>query len=231
LTTRAIQLQSRSPRPKGRWPGLCRSIVATLCLLSCLSSCAAHATGSSISSGDAPPDNSSVAPAREGQPGNSQRIQFIPEHLTLPGNATAAVRPAATVDGVLRVPENVRHVGWWDGSAWAGEIFGSTVIAGHVDSDADGIGFFARLLRIKVGDTITLQGDTITLHGNSHRLKYRVTSVKKVDKKALATNSRAFQQTGPHRLVLITCTGNFHRDRGGYDSNLVVVTKPLGPAR
>ena len=132
--------------------------------------------------------------------------------------------PAATVDGVLKVPENVQHVGWWDGSARAGEPFGSTVIAGHVDSATEGIGFFARLRRIKVGDTVTLRAD-------SDRIKYRVISVKKVARKALATQSRAFKQTGPHRLVLITCTGNFHRDRGGYDSNLVVIGKPLGLAR
>ncbi len=195
-----------------------------LCLLTCLCGCSAQAMpGISTSKGDAP-DHSPVAPARQGRPAASQRIQFIPEHLTLPGNAGAAVHPAATVDGLLRVPENVRHVGWWDGSARAGEAFGSTVIAGHVDSDTYGIGFFARLRRIKVGDTVTLRGD-------SHRLKYRVTSVKKVDKRALATKSQAFQQTGPHRLVLITCTGNFHRDRGGYDSNLVVVAKPVEPAR
>ncbi len=225
MTIRAVRLQSRSRRLERRWPGLRRWIVATLCMLTCCCGCAAEATPrASTSRSDAPSDQSSVAPAREGQPGNSQRIQFIPEHLTLPGKATAAVQPAATVDGLLRVPENVRHVGWWDGSAWAGEVFGSTVIAGHVDSDTDGIGFFARLLRIKVGDTVTLSGD-------SHRLKYRVTSVNKVARKALATQSQAFEQTGPPRLVLITCTGNFHRDRGGYDSNLVVVAKPLGLAR
>jgi hypothetical protein len=56
-------------------------------------------------------------------------------------------------------------------------------------------------------------------------------SVRKVAKKALATDSQALKQTGPHRLVLITCTGNFRRDRGGYDSNLVVIGKPLGLAR
>jgi LPXTG-site transpeptidase (sortase) family protein len=133
------------------------------------------------------------------------------------------VLPAATVDGVLKVPEDVQHVGWWDGSAQAGEPFGSTVIAGHVDSATEGIGFFARLLRVKVGDTVTLRA-------GSHSLKYRVTSVKKVAKKALATDSQALKQAGPHRLVLITCTGNFHRDRGGYDSNLVVVAKPRGLA-
>ena len=129
--------------------------------------------------------------------------------------------PAATVDGLLKVPENVQHVGWWDGSAQAGEPFGSTVIAGHVDSATEGIGFFARLLRIKVGNTVTLRAD-------SHLLKYRVIAVRKVARKALATDSQAFQQTGPHRLVLITCTGNYHRERGGYDSNLVVVGKPIG---
>ena len=140
-----------------------------------------------------------------------------------PGHATAAVLPAVTVDGLLRVPEDVEHVGW-DGSAQVGEPFGSTVIAGHVDSATDGIGFFVRLRRIKVGDTITLRAD-------SHQLKYRVTSVRTVARKALASDTQAFKQTGQHRLVLITCTGNFHRDRGGYDSNLVVIGKPLGLAQ
>jgi LPXTG-site transpeptidase (sortase) family protein len=122
------------------------------------------------------------------------------------------------------VPEDVDHVGWWDGSARVGEPYGSTVIAGHIDSATEGIGFFARLRRIKVGDTITLRAE-------SHQLKYQVTSVRTVAKKALATDSQAFKQTGPHRLVLITCTGTFRRDRGGYDSNLVVVGKPMGLAR
>jgi LPXTG-site transpeptidase (sortase) family protein len=194
-----------------------------VCLLALLCGCTAQASPGA-SGGDAPQGQSSVAPARQGRPAASQRVEFTPERLTLPGNANAAVLPATTIDGVLRVPENVRHVGWWDGSARAGEAFGSTVIAGHVDSDTDGIGFFARLLRVKVGDTITLRGQ-------SHRLKYRVTSVKKVAKKALATDSQALRQTGPHRLVLVTCTGNFHRERGGYDSNLVVIAKPLGLAR
>jgi LPXTG-site transpeptidase (sortase) family protein len=158
-------------------------------------------------------------PARQGEPVASRRVAFIPQQLTLPGNASALVLSAATVDGVLKVPENVQQLGWWDGSAQAGEPFGSTVIAGHVDSATEGIGFFARLLKIKIGDTVTLRAD-------SRRLSYRVTSVRKVSKEALASDSKVLKQTGPHRLVLITCTGNYHPDRGGYDSNLVVVAKP-----
>jgi LPXTG-site transpeptidase (sortase) family protein len=199
--------------------------VAGVCLLTCLYGCSAQAApGFSRPGNDAPSGQSSVTPARQGRPAASQRIQFIPKQLTLPGDAKAEVLPAATVDGLLVVPENVQHVGWWDGSAQAGEPFGSTVIAGHVDSATEGIGFFARLRRIRKGDIVTLRADP-------HWLKYRVIAVRQVARKALATDSQAFKQTGPHRLVLITCTGNYHRDRGGYDSNLVVIGKPIGLAR
>lgn len=165
-----------------------------------------------------------VPSARIGKPGRTERVTFIPDQLILPGNARAKVLPAATVDGQLKVPEEVNHVGWWDGSARAGDPFGSTVIAGHLDSATDGIGFFIRLRRIKVGDVVTLQA-------GSHRLSYRITKVETVDRQALATDSRAFDQTGEHRLVLITCTGSYIRARGGYQSNLVVTGQPLGLAR
>ena len=93
-----------------------------------------------------------ISRAREGRPAPSTRIRFRPEQLVLAAGGRAAVEPAATVDGELKVPENVRHLGWWDGSAFAGDPFGSTVIAGHVDSRTQGLGFFARLLRADVGD-------------------------------------------------------------------------------
>jgi LPXTG-site transpeptidase (sortase) family protein len=197
--------------------------MTVLCLLTCLCGCTAQAGVSTPAvvtsralSRRSPPH------ARVGLPPLSGSSSFQSTSPSQAGRVRqCSQRPQSMV---CSSPENVRHVGWWDGSAHAGEAFGSTVIAGHVDSDTYGIGFFARLLRIKVGDTVTLRG-------KSHRLRYRVTSVKEVPKKALATQSQAFQQTGPHRLVLITCTGNFHRDRGGYDSNLVVVAKPVGSAR
>ncbi len=61
-------------------------------------------------------------------------------------------------------------------------------------------------------------------------MRYRITSVRTVARQALATDSRAFDQTGPHRLVLITCTGAYRRDRGGYERNLVVTGQPIGRA-
>lgn len=131
---------------------------------------------------------------------------------------------AGTVDGELKVPENVRHLGWWDGGAYAGDPFGSTVIAGHVDSRDQGLGFFARLLSASVGEKITLTGD-------GHRATYEITKVSTVTKEVLAEDGQAFDQVSSHRLVLITCTGNYRADRGGYDSNLVIYAKPVGVVR
>jgi LPXTG-site transpeptidase (sortase) family protein len=165
-----------------------------------------------------------ISRAREGRPAASTRIRFRPQALSLVGSGRAEVHPASTVDGELRVPENVRHLGWWDGGAYAGDPFGSTVIAGHVDSDTQGLGFFARLLRARVGDRVTLSGD-------GHRATYAVTAVKTITKQVLASQGRAFDQTGDHRLVLITCTGNYRADRGGYDSNLVIYAEPVGRVR
>jgi LPXTG-site transpeptidase (sortase) family protein len=134
------------------------------------------------------------------------------------------VEPAQTVDMVLAVPEDVRHVGWWDGSAYAGDPFGSTVIAGHVDSATEGLGFFARLLQVR-------RGDVVTLADGEHEQRYRISSVRTVAKQSLATGSAAFEQTGEHRLVLITCTGAYLPEQGGYASNLVVTAEPVGDAR
>jgi LPXTG-site transpeptidase (sortase) family protein len=171
-----------------------------------------------------PEPSSAVLPGRVGTPALSQRVRFVPTEIVMPGGAKAAVLPASTVAGQLVVPEHVQRVGWWDGGAEAGDPFGSVVIAGHVDSAKEGIGFFVRLLKVKPGETVVLRGD-------GHSVSYRVDSVTSVLKDALATKGGAFDQTADHRLVLITCTGAYDRGRGGYEKNLVVSATPLGLAK
>lgn len=151
-------------------------------------------------------------------------MRFRPEQVVLPGGQTAAVVPARTVGGELRVPDDIRRVGWWDGSAYVGDPFGATVIAGHVDAPSQGLGYFERLLRIRPGATITLRGE-------GHRAAYRVIAVDAVFKDALSASSPAFDQRVGHRLVLLTCTGTFDRATRSYDQNLVVTAVPTGPAR
>ena len=177
---------------------------------------------------DAPttaPADGPAPPAAVGSPAASNRVTFVPDRVVLPGGDAAPVQPAATRDGELQVPENVQHVGWWDGSADAGDPFGNTVIAGHVDSATDGLGFFVRLLSLKKGEVVTLRGP------DGHHLAYTITSVRTIKKHALATGSAAFDQTGDPHLVLITCGGAYHRGNGGYDSNVVVTAEPKGLAR
>ena len=200
--------------------------VCALVLTALLSGCTGLTSAANAPEGAAPSASvsSAVPPVRVGRPGATQRVTFVPELLILPGRAEAGVVPAATVNGELKVPEHVDYVGWWDGSAYAGDPFGRTVIAGHVDSANGSDGFFVRLERIK-------QGDVVTLRAGERRLSYEITAVQVVARQALATDSQAFDQSGAHRLVLITCTGSYRRDRGGYESNLVVIGQPLGLAR
>lgn len=174
--------------------------------------------GSSNRAQDRPPPE-----VRQGVPAASSRIRFEPESLDLPGGLSAPVQPAQTVDGELQIPENVEHVGWWDGSSYAGDPFGSTVIAGHIDSAEQGPGFFTRLLTMQVDEVVTVRS-------GANQQRYRVVSTTLVDKDALATDTAVFEQTGGHRLVLITCSGRWLPEVGSYESNFVVVAEPLGPA-
>ena len=187
---------------------------------------AAEPTGSSgPAAADPSADADAPAPAAPvGRPAPSSRVRFVPERVVLAGGAAAPVQPAVTRDGELKVPEDVAHVGWWDGSAYAGDPFGHTVIAGHVDSASEGLGFFSRLLDAR-------RGETVTLHGGGHTLAYRIARVQTIRKDALAADSSTFAQDGAPRLVLITCGGRYLRGHGGYDSNVVVTAVPLGLAR
>ncbi|MFC3805161.1 class F sortase [Terrabacter sp. MAHUQ-38] len=168
-------------------------------------------------------DPTTAEPARTARTAASERVRFRPEQVVLPGGATAVVVPARTVGGELRVPDDIRRVGWWDGSAYAGDPFGATVIAGHVDAPRQGLGYFERLLHIRPGATITLNGE-------GHAAAYRVVAVDAVFKDALSASSPAFDQRVGHRLVLLTCTGTFDRATRSYDQNLVVTATPLGAA-
>jgi LPXTG-site transpeptidase (sortase) family protein len=171
-----------------------------------------------------PTEPLSAPPGRLGTPAPSQRIRFVPQQVALPGGAKAPVLPATTVGDQLQVPAKGQRVGWWDGGADAGDPFGAVVLAGHVDTKTEGLGFFARLRRVTPGEVVVLRG-------SGHTASYQVKSVVSVPKNALATKSDAFDQTGDHRLVLITCTGTYDASRGGYEDNLVITATAIGLAQ
>jgi LPXTG-site transpeptidase (sortase) family protein len=166
-----------------------------------------------------PSPTTPVATAREARPAAGD-TRFVPERIDLPGGVYTAVVPVATVGKELVVPEDPTKVGWWDGSSYVGDPYGSTVIAGHVDVFDRGIGFFFRLWNIKVGERVVLSAGDV-------RQAYKITSVHQVPRTDLVDDEEVFDIGGPPRLVLITCAGEFRPDRGGYSRNLIVVARPV----
>ena len=128
--------------------------------------------------------------------------------------------PVATVGRELVVPADPGRVGWWDGSSYVGDPYGSTVIAGHVDVVDRGLGFFFRLWNIKVGERVVLRAGHL-------RQAYKITALRQVARTDLVDDEEVFDIGGPPRLVLITCAGDFRADRGGYSRNLIVVARPV----
>ena len=165
------------------------------------------------------PSPAPVPTAREARPADGD-TRFVPERIDLPGAAFTAVVPVATVGNELVVPEDPTKVGWWDGSSYVGDPYGSTVIAGHVDVFDHGIGFFFRLWNIKVGERVVLSAGDV-------RQAYKITTVRQVPRTDLVDDAEVFDITGPPRLVLITCAGEFRPERGGYSRNLIVVAHPI----
>jgi hypothetical protein len=161
-----------------------------------------------------------VATASEARPAASDTPRFIPERIDLPGGASAAIVPVATVGRELVVPEDPGRVGWWDGSSYVGDPYGSTVIAGHVDVVDRGLGFFFRLWNIKVGERVVLRAGHL-------RQAYKITALRQLARTDLVDDEEVFDIGGPPRLVLITCAGDFRADRGGYSRNLIVVARPV----
>jgi hypothetical protein len=167
-----------------------------------------------------PSGSRSGSPAAPQPPARTPAPPGVPVKLALPSERVSApVVPAGTrLDGELRLPRSPRVVGWWVRSAPAGDRRDTTMLAGHVDSAAEGIGALAALREIDIGSRVVLT-DTF---GGEH--SYRVAARRVYPKYALPDD--IFTVSGRARLVLITCGGPFDEDTGRYRDNVVVYALP-----
>jgi LPXTG-site transpeptidase (sortase) family protein len=119
-------------------------------------------------------------------------------------------------DRVLLPPQDPGVAGWWSDGAAPGEPEGSAVLVGHTVR-YNGGGVF--------DDVGTLRsGDTIEVEGSHAALTYRVQSVDVLSKDDVARNAeQIFTQTGPGRLVVITCD-DF--DGTVWRSNIITIAEP-----
>lgn len=143
----------------------------------------------------------------------------VPTELRIPSLQIGAPIVPVTVaaGGALGVPANPRTLGWWSGGAAPGSSTGSTVLDGHVDSAALGLGALFTLRHVQVGAPVLLTAGAATL-------RYQVVGVREYAKANLPAS--VFTSAGPGRLVLITCGGAFDRASRHYADNIVVYAVP-----
>jgi len=141
-----------------------------------------------------------------------------PSALSIRG-VVAPVAPATTAPGgSLTLPEEPTTVGWRSPGALPGSGSGSVVLAGHVDSRVAGLGTFAVLHELGVGERITLRDN------DGRDIIYDVVARREYHKAELPPD--LFTRTGAARLVLITCGGRFDPAARRYDDNVVVFATP-----
>ncbi|MFC7612972.1 class F sortase [Actinokineospora soli] len=134
------------------------------------------------------------------------------------GGEARLVRTELGPDATLPVPESLREATWWGADLAAAE--GATVLAGHVNWRGR-TGPFAELWDARVGDQVSVVDPA------GATWAYRVSEVVTLAKDDLpARAEELFGQSGPHRLVLVTCGGRWVGGADGYESNRIVVALP-----
>jgi Sortase domain len=144
--------------------------------------------------------------------------EVAPRTLRIPALKLDATVSAAGVDpatGDFAVPPSVDRVGWYKFGPGATATTGSIVVAGHVDSAAQGQGAFFRLGSLKPGDRIYLDRRVFTVVA---RERYAKTAI---------PLKKYFARDGAVRLTLITCGGRFDPKTRHYQDNVVVTATPV----
>lgn len=138
-----------------------------------------------------------------------------PVSISVPsiGVSSTLVRLGRNADGSLDTPRDPHQAGWYSGSPEPGTL-GPSVIAGHVSWNGAKSVFF-RLAQLRVGARVAVHrhdGSTAT---------FRVSRVVEYPKNRFPTVEVYANTAGP-ALRLITCAGQYERDRHYFPNNLVV---------
>ncbi|WP_433537371.1 class F sortase [Micromonospora sp. CA-249363] len=145
-----------------------------------------------------------------------------PVRLVIPEIGVTATVNAVGINertNEFEVPPSVDEIGWYRYGPGLEADAGSVVIAGHVDSAAQGRGAFYRLRELDQGDTLTATGSDGTAR------RYRVVAREEYAKTKIPLD-RYFARDGKPRLTLITCGGPFDAKARKYRDNIVVTAVP-----
>ncbi|WP_410569397.1 class F sortase [Amycolatopsis sp. cmx-4-61] len=157
-----------------------------------------------------------VPAANQPAPQNpAQDTGKAPAQLSLPGGGTAKlVQEDLDAAGALKIPEGLDEAAWW--GAKLGADHGVALLSGHVNWKGKK-GPFNELWQVKAGQEVKL---TDAAGG---AWVYRIDGTETVHKTDLAGRSeQLFDPDGPHKLLLVTCGGEYVGGSEGYEDNRVV---------
>lgn len=133
------------------------------------------------------------------------------------GGTAKLVRGELTSDGTLPIPDGLDEATWW--GAGLGADKGAALLSGHVNWKG-GKGPFDELWRQKVCQRV------VVVDAKGGKWVYEVTEIVTVHKDDLPGKAeKLFGQDGPHRLVLVTCGGEYVGRTDGYKDNRIVLAK------
>ncbi|SEP45398.1 class F sortase [Amycolatopsis saalfeldensis] len=170
-----------------------------------------------------PTPSSQQQPAGQGGQQPQADPGTTPGTVRLPaGGSAKLVAEDVGADGALVIPQSLDEAAWWGSGLGADK--GVTLFSGHVNWKGK-TGPFDQLWQVKAGQTVTVTDTAGAQWG------YRVDDVRTIHKSGLAAESeKLFSPDGPHRLVLVTCGGDYVGGTEGYDDNRVataeLVTRP-----
>lgn len=167
---------------------------------------------------------SATAPADDAyQAWNSRpavtRADAYPVRITIPALKidTFVEQLGERADGSMATPTNPSNVAWYSYGAIPGEN-GNVVMAGHLDRADGSPAAFWNLAKLKAGDEVIVYDSIQTAY------HYTVT-----DQQSYPYNKAPLDQIFGFDLVsrlnLITCRGNWDRNRQTYSQRLVVYTE------
>jgi hypothetical protein len=197
------------------------TIVAAAGLLVVLAGCTPAATPESL---PAPAPTVTVQPSEL----NTESLSLLSQTTTPPTRVTLAqldidmaVEPHGLDSvGDMSLPVSPFTAGWYAFGSAPDSIQGSTVIAAHVDSLAEGVGPFSRLRDAQPGMTLMVTDEGGVVHN------YVVTALERIPK-AEVPLARVFTGVGDPHLVLVTCGGEWDRREGTYIHNYIVTAEKV----
>lgn len=176
------------------------------------------ATRSSPPASRASPIHPSNAPTTKKDPPTKKKVTASSFRVEIPSldAALPVVAVGVAKDGQMAIPDDPSIAGWYRFGPGPTSQQGASVISAHVDS-RDGVGPLSKLDRLGRGDRIV-----VTVAGE--QVGYVVDRVDRYAKTALDLDA-LFSRTGPARLHLVSCGGEWNPRTRHYEDNVVVVAQ------